>query len=127
MAESKGLGIGDWIAPAAGVVGMGLNLLTQGSQDRRQLKQQKELNKQQVESQKEMADYNYNNQLRMWEATGYGAQKKQMMDAGINPALMYGGAGSGGSTSVSSGTGVVGDKRQTVPQHREHQQRKEWE
>lgn len=39
-------------------------------------------------------------QLRMFESTGYGARVKQLKEAGLNPALIYGmGAGSGGGVT----------------------------
>ena len=34
----------------------------------------------------------------MFEHTGYATQRRQMEEAGLNPALMYGQAGAGGST-----------------------------
>ena len=51
-----------------------------------------------------MALFNNKLQKDMWEYTGYVGQVDQMKRAGINPALMYGGAGSGGSTNVSTQT-----------------------
>lgn len=53
---------------------------------------------------------NYNQQLAkdMWNYTGYGNQKKQMEDAGLNPALMYGQGGGGGqSTDGGAQEGVT--------------------
>ena len=52
----------------------------------------------------------------MFDYTGYQAQVAQMKAAGLNPALMYGSAGGGGSTqggagmagSASAGSGSVG-------------------
>lgn len=105
--ENRGGGF-NWGGVAGAALGMIGSRIFAGADDRRQLRQQEALNKQAVASQKEMSDYNYNQSLRMWEATGYGAQKEQMEKAGLNPALMYGGAGSGGSTGISSGTGASG-------------------
>ena len=42
----------------------------------------------------------------MFDYTGYENQVKQMKAAGLNPALMYGSAGSGGSTQ--GGAGMAG-------------------
>ena len=39
----------------------------------------------------------------MWNKTNYEAQVKHMEKAGLNKALMFGGAGSGGTTSAGSG------------------------
>lgn len=61
---------------------------------------------------KQMTDYNRNAQLGLWQDTGYGAQVKQMKEAGLNPALMYKGAGSGGSTSLAVGNAQKAD---TIP------------
>ena len=44
----------------------------------------------------------------MFEYTGYGAQRRQMEEAGLNPALMYGYAGSGGSTMSANAGNVSG-------------------
>lgn len=56
-------------------------------------------------SAKRMTDYNMKKQLELWEKTGYGAQVEQMNKAGVNPAMMYGSAGSGGSTQVATSNG----------------------
>jgi hypothetical protein len=72
--------------------------------DTRQINQQQKLQNMQIQGEKEMADYNLQNQLKMWQNTGYEAQRKQMEEAGINPALMYGMGGGGGQTaSVAPG------------------------
>lgn len=110
MAEKEGSGWG-WLQPAVGAVGMGLGLLGVGQkrQDERQLRQQKKLNDQQVESQKDMAMYNHNMQIDMFNKTGYGAQKDQLEDAGMNAALMYGKGGGGGTTvGGMGGSGASG-------------------
>ena len=40
----------------------------------------------------------------MWEDTNYAAQREQLRKAGLNPAMIYGGGGVGGTT----GAGAVG-------------------
>ena len=55
---------------------------------------------------KEMADINQQHNKDMFDYTGYQAQVAQMKAAGLNPALMYGGAGGGGSTQ--GGAGMAG-------------------
>lgn len=65
---------------------------------------------------KEMADINQQHNKDMFDYTGYQAQVAQMKAAGLNPALMYGSAGGGGSTQggagmaggTSAGSGSVG-------------------
>lgn len=93
----------DPITQAAGgqILGMALGAYN----DRRQIKQQEKLQDIQIRGQKAMAMFNYDQQMKMWEATGYGAQKDQMKRAGLNPALLYGmGGGGGQSTSAQSGS-----------------------
>lgn len=53
---------------------------------------------------KELAKYNQQLALEMWEKTNYSAQRKQMEKAGLNVGLMYKGAGQGGTTQ---GAGVA--------------------
>lgn len=61
----------------------------------------------QVKAQKELTEFNKEQQLDLWERTGYGAQVKQMKDANVNPALLYGMKGGGGQTA-NVATGNVG-------------------
>lgn len=75
---------------------------------KQQIEQQKKLTDIQVEAQKELADYGMGIGKQMFEATGYAAQKRQMEEAGLNPALMYGHAGAGGSTMAVSAGNVSG-------------------
>lgn len=93
-----------WLQSAAntatgGIFGIALG----GINDRRQLKQQKRLQALQIEGAKEMGDYNYGKQMEMWRNTNYGPQVEQMKLAGLNPGLMYGMSGGGGTTT---GTGA---------------------
>ena len=55
---------------------------------------------------KEMAGINQQHNKDMFDYTGYQAQVAQMKAAGLNPALMYGSAGAGGSTQ--GGAGMAG-------------------
>lgn len=55
---------------------------------------------------KEMAGINQQHNKDMFDYTGYQAQVAQMKAAGLNPALMYGSAGGGGSTQ--GGAGMAG-------------------
>ncbi len=94
------------------VIGMGLNWADEalfGNKRRKeQIKQQKKLTDIQIEAQKELADYGMGISKEMFEATGYAAQRRQMEEAGLNPALMYGHAGAGGSTMSASAGNVSG-------------------
>lgn len=82
---------------ASGIMGIVMG----GLNDQRQIDQQIKLN----ELNKGMIDYNYQKQLQMWKDTSYSAQMEQMKKAGINPALMYGMNGGGGTTIGNATTG----------------------
>ena len=84
-------------------VGALLGLALQGGQDRRQLRQQEKLQALEIAGQKQMTDYNTQKQLEMWRNTSYPAQLAMMKAAGLNPALMYGSPGPGGSTQIAQG------------------------
>ena len=75
--------------------------------DKKQLEQQKKLQDLQIKGNKQMIDYSSEMQRKMWEYTNYGNQRKQMEQAGLNPAMMYQQAGAGvtgtASGNVSSG------------------------
>lgn len=73
---------------------------------KKQIEQQEKLTNIQVDAQKELADYGMDISKKMFEYTGYGAQRRQMEEAGLNPALMYGHAG-GGGTTMAVGAGNV--------------------
>lgn len=90
----------------SGLVGSIFGLLAGNAADNRQLRQQRRLNEEVNKPyQKWLYDLQMQKELEMWEKTGYGAQKKQMLEAGINPALMYGMSGGGGQT-VGGGAGA---------------------
>lgn len=62
----------------------------------------------QADLNKQAADYSQRLAKDMWEYTGYANQKRQMEEAGLNPALMYGSGGGGGqSTSGGDQQGVT--------------------
>lgn len=84
------LGQGMGAQAASGGVGAILGLALEGHNDRRQIRQQRELGKLQLGFDKEMTDYSFQKQLQMWKDTNYKAQVEQMEEAGLNPALLYG-------------------------------------
>ena len=71
------------------------------SHDNEQLEQQQKLQDLQIKGNKQMIDYSSEMQRKMWEYTNYGNQRKQMENAGLNPALMYSQAGPGVTGTVS--------------------------
>lgn len=82
-----------------GAVGAGLGLMLQGGQDRRQLRQQEKLQNLQMKG-----------AMQMWRDTNYPAQIEQLKKAGLNPGLLYGMGGAGGTTTggVQTGHAPVG-------------------
>lgn len=89
-------------------VDMGLGMITNAADRIFQIDQQKKLTAQQVKAMKEMGQFNYEKQMQLWKETNYPAQVGMMKEAGLNPALMYKGAGPGGTTAFAGGGGVTG-------------------
>lgn len=87
-------------------INTGMGMILGGYNDRRQLRQQEKLQNLQIAGNKQMLDYQMQKELEMWNATNYSAQKEQMKKAGINPALLYGMSG-GGGTTIGGGSGGV--------------------
>lgn len=92
------------IAAATSLIGMGIAK----GKDKRQLTQQEKLQNLQIRGQKEMMDYGMQQQYDMWQKTNYKPQLDEMKEAGINPALMYGMGGGGGTTTGSPSGNVTG-------------------
>lgn len=88
--------------------GAALGIEMEKGQNRRQIRQQEKLQELQIKGNKEMTDYQKMKELEMWKATSYPAQMAMMKEAGINPALMYGMSGGGGTTVGGGGAGVSG-------------------
>lgn len=84
---------------AAAAAGQGMGMIAGKINDARQLEQNRKLMQQQIEGGKALGRFNQELAMKTWEETNYSAQRQQMEKAGINPGLMYGGAGSGGTTS----------------------------
>lgn len=106
IASTAGNAIGGQVA--SGAIGIGLGML------------QNDANKGLAEWQARTSyDYTtrlnnqmHNLQLDLFNQTGYGAQMKQLQDAGLNPALMYKNGGSSGQTNA------VGQQQSTqMPQN----------
>ena len=86
-----------------GMIGQGVsNLLTGILNNRLQQDQNEKLLEQQGRYNREQTDYNMQKQLEFWQKTGYSPQVEQMKAAGLNPAMLYGGGGQGGSTNVAT-------------------------
>lgn len=93
-----------------GVVGMGLDMLTDGWRKDRQLEQQRKLQELQIKGNKEMtefvADLQAKKQLELWEKTNLSAQRKEAEKAGLGIGLLYKGTGSGVTGGGVSGANV---------------------
>lgn len=88
------------------ILNTGLGLLLQSHNDKRQVEQQKKLGQQQLGLDIQKMGAQKAMDLQMWKDTNYKAQVEEMNKAGINPALLYGKGGSGGTTIGSSGGSV---------------------
>ena len=93
-------------------IGGGMGIMAQKWENKQQLEQQKKLQELQMQGQREMTDYNMSKQLEMWDKTNYKAQREQMMKAGLNVGLMYGGSGAGGATTNVAQGNVGGSSYQ---------------
>jgi len=90
---------------AGAAIDTGLGLLLERHNDRRQLKQQDALNKQQLQMDYAKMDAQQRLGLEMWNKTNIGAQKEHIEKAGMNPAMMYAMGGAGGSATTAGGSG----------------------
>lgn len=96
------------------VIGTGLGLLLGEANDRRQIRQQRELQQLQMEGQKEMGKFNQELAMDLWERTNLKAQREQMEKAGFSPGLMMSKGGAPGSTNTPTGN-VTGANAQQNP------------
>lgn len=88
----------------AAAIGMLGGMLGARSQNRNQ----RRLMDVQYQNQRMLNQHGHDLQMDMWNKTNYGAQVKHMKDAGLNPALMYGSAGQGGTTGSQGGGSATG-------------------
>lgn len=85
-------------------IGAIMGMATAGWADRRQIKQQGKLQKQQIEGNKQMIDYQKMKDLEMWKSTGPVGMMAELDKAGLNKGLYYGMTGGGGTTTGGSGS-----------------------
>jgi len=96
-------------AEGVGAVSGLLGMIGQKKREERQQKRQMELNNQQKQNQRELNEHGASLAMQMWRDTNYSAQMQEMRKAGLNPSLMYGGSGAGGTTaSAGSGGSAAG-------------------
>lgn len=90
------------VAAGGALVGQGIQM--QGakiSNTKTYERTQKLMDKQQAMNQ-QMAMFNQEQQMKMWEATGPTGQMEQLKKAGLNPGLIYGMGGAGGQTAQAA-------------------------
>lgn len=93
--------IGSIIGAGIGLAGSILGRKQQNEDQREMMELQAKLNQQQ-------AQYNQGLAKDMWNYTSFPNQVKKMKDAGLNPALIYGMGGQGGSSSGAGQASGVG-------------------
>ena len=92
------MGLMDIALPGLGIIE---NQLT-GAQE---YSRSKNLMGMQYNNQQELNRQGHEIQKNMWDYTNYGNQMAHMKEAGLNPALMYGQGGGGGTTAGGQGGG----------------------
>ena len=75
--------------------------------ERRDYRNRRNLTRQEYEYQRRLARYGADLQYEMWQKTNYPAQIEMLKAAGLNPGLMYGMSGGGGTTTGSQTGGNV--------------------
>ncbi len=86
-----------------GAGAQGLGMIGGSGMSRKQYHRQKKLMGFQKEHQMDLNRHGQELAMDMWNQTNYKAQVDHMKKAGLNPGLMYGSAGQGGSTNAGSG------------------------
>lgn len=99
--------IGGIIAAATSAIGSQIKGIEARDAEDRAYTKQKELMQDQYGYNNKMAEENQRRAKEMWNYTNFENQKQHLLDAGLSPALLYGGAGGGGaSTSGGQGQGI---------------------
>lgn len=88
------------------IMGMIGGSILGGMQAREQGRLQEEAQNRQAELNKEQAKYSQGLAKEYWDYTNWENQVSHLKNAGLNPALMYGGGGTGGQTGGGKAEGV---------------------
>lgn len=91
---------------AGPVINTAMGLALEKHNDKRQLRQHRNLGVQQLGLNIQQMKAQKDADLDFWNKTNYGAQLQHMKNAGLSPGLMYGGSGQGGSAVGGSGGNV---------------------
>ncbi len=92
-----------WSGAGGGVIGGLLGMIGGHQNERRHYGSERKLMDLQFKNQKALNQQGSDLQMDMWNKTNYKAQVDHMLEAGLNPALMYGSAGQGGTTGSQGG------------------------
>ena len=109
--------LGQGIGAGAGVITSVLGMLGQKKREKRAMQNQRELMDLQTRNQMNLNEQGQKLQMKTWEETNYPAQMKMLKEAGLNPGLIYGQGGAGGSTTGSQGGGSASGGNAPAPQH----------
>lgn len=103
-------------AEIAGAAGMVANIAQNQFNSNKQHRRQKEYMNIQFNNQQALNRQASELAFAQWNRTNYSAQVKHLKDAGLNPALLYGMGGAGGSTAQtgSGGSAQGGQAQQAV-------------
>ncbi len=104
------------ITAGVGLASGALGMIGQRRRERRANRNQRNMMNLQYENQSKLNQQGHDLGLKMWNDTGYGAQMKQMDEAGLNPSLMYGQSGGGGQTAASASGGSAASGGAAQPQ-----------
>ena len=96
------------------IFGLGAGAIGQAISQRQQFSNEKELMGLQAKYNKEAAAYSQQLQKEMWDYTNYENQVKHMKAVNLNPALLYGMSGGGGSTAGNAQAAGVGNPGTTA-------------
>lgn len=88
------------------VFGAGMGMLLGKYQDKRQREMNQFNSNLQEGANRRLMNESFENQYDLWNKTSYPGQMKKLKEAGLNPALMYGMGGGGGTTTGGGGASV---------------------
>lgn len=112
ISAGTGSVIGAGIGAATGLISM----LGQRKREKRAVENQKTLMDWQMKNQQRLNQQGADLQYDMWKKTNYPAQMEMLKEAGLNPGLLYGMSGGGGTTAGSQSGGSASGGQAPAPQ-----------